>query len=182
MNLGLHTVWKYYYLQGLHQSTDIGEVIINKTFWSKLPADIQEIVRTAAMASMTETYTFNVYRNAQAVVKLRNDFKVQILDTPKGFFPGVRASDERSARPLRGQGCLLQAGSGFAAQLRQNCRTVLDEDSRSLLQSRQCGAEICRDTGGKAGRQKIIYSTRYRARTAPRPRFVCIITPAANDA
>ena len=94
MNLGLHTVWKYYYLQGLHQSTDIGEVIINKTFWNKLPPDIQEIVRTAAMASMTETYTFNVYRNAQAVVKLRNEFKVQILDTPKDFFPEfVRATN-----------------------------------------------------------------------------------------
>jgi TRAP-type mannitol/chloroaromatic compound transport system substrate-binding protein len=94
MNLGLHTVWKFYYLQGLHQSTDIGEVIINKTFWNKLPPDIQEIVRTAAMASMTETYTFNVYRNAQAVVKLRNDFKVQILDTPKDFFPEfVRATN-----------------------------------------------------------------------------------------
>ncbi len=94
MNLGLHTVWKFYYLQGLHQSTDIGEVIVNKTFWNKLPPDIQEIVRTAAMASMTETYTFNVYRNAQAVVKLRNDFKVQILDTPKDFFPEfVRATN-----------------------------------------------------------------------------------------
>ena len=94
MNLGLHTVWKYYYLQGLHQSTDIGEVIINKTFWAKLPPDIQEIVRTAAMASMTETYTFNVYRNAQAIVKLRNEFKVQILDTPKDFFPEfVRATN-----------------------------------------------------------------------------------------
>ena len=94
MNLGLHTVWKFYYLQGLHQSTDIGEVIVNKSFWNKLPPDIQEIVRTAAMASMTETYTFNVYRNAQAVVKLRNDFKVQILDTPKDFFPEfVRATN-----------------------------------------------------------------------------------------
>jgi len=82
------------YLQGLHQSTDIGEVIINKTFWNKLPPDIQEIVRTAALASMMETYTYNVYRNAQAVVKLRNDFKVQILDTPKDFFPEfVRATN-----------------------------------------------------------------------------------------
>ena len=87
LNLGLQTVWKNYYLQGLHQSTDIGEVLINKTFWDKLPADIQAIVRTAAMASMTETYTFNVYRNAQAVIKLRNEFKVNIHDTPKDFFP-----------------------------------------------------------------------------------------------
>ena len=87
LNLGLQTVWKNYYLQGLHQSTDIGEVLINKAFWDKLPADIQAIVRTAAMASMTETYTFNVYRNAQAVIKLRNEFKVNIHDTPKDFFP-----------------------------------------------------------------------------------------------
>jgi TRAP-type mannitol/chloroaromatic compound transport system substrate-binding protein len=94
INLGLQTVWKHYYLQGLHQSTDIGEVIINKTFWNKLPADIQEIVRTAAMASMTETYTYNVYRNAQAIVRLRNEFKVEIHDTPKDFFPEfVRATN-----------------------------------------------------------------------------------------
>ena len=94
MNLGLQTVWKHYYLQGLHQSTDIGEILINKTVWDKLTPDLKEIIRTAAMASMTETYTYNVYRNAQAIVKLRNDFKVQVHDTPKDFFPEfVRATN-----------------------------------------------------------------------------------------
>ena len=87
LNLGLQTVWKYYYLQGLHQSTDVGDLYINKGFWNKLPPDIQEIIRTAAMASIAETYTYNVYRNAQAVVKLREQYKVQVLDTPKDFFP-----------------------------------------------------------------------------------------------
>ncbi|MCK6450625.1 MAG: TRAP transporter substrate-binding protein [Alphaproteobacteria bacterium] len=94
LNLGLHTVWKNYYLQGLHQSTDIGEVLINKAAWAKLPADVQEIMRTAAMASMAETYTYNVYRNAVAVKKLRDEFKVTIHDTPKDFFPEfVRATN-----------------------------------------------------------------------------------------
>jgi TRAP-type mannitol/chloroaromatic compound transport system substrate-binding protein len=94
LNLGLQTVWKHYYLQGLHQSTDIGEVLFNKTFWNKLPPDIQEQVRVAAMASMMETYAFNVYRNALAIVKLRNEFKVQIHDTPKDFYPEfVRATN-----------------------------------------------------------------------------------------
>src|SRR4030095_15268090 len=87
LNLGLQTIWKHYYLQGLHQSTDIGEVLINKTVWNKLSPDLQEIIRTAAMASMTETYTYNVYRNAQAIVRLRNGFTVEIHDTPKDFFP-----------------------------------------------------------------------------------------------
>jgi TRAP-type mannitol/chloroaromatic compound transport system substrate-binding protein len=94
INLGLQTVWKHYYLQGLHQSTDIGEVLINKAVWDKLSPDLQEIIRTAAMASMTETYTYNVYRNAQAIVRLRNEFKVEIHDTPKDFFPQfVRATN-----------------------------------------------------------------------------------------
>jgi len=94
MNLGLQTVWKNYYLQGLHQSTDIGEVIINKGVWDKLSPDLQEIMRTAAMASMTETYTYNVYRNAQAIIKLRDQFKVTIHDTPRDFYPEfVRATN-----------------------------------------------------------------------------------------
>jgi len=94
LNLGLHRVWKNYYLQGLHQSTDIGEVLINKGVWAKLPADLQEIVRTAAMASMMETYTYNVYRNAAAVKKLRDEFKVTIHDTPRDFYPEfVRATN-----------------------------------------------------------------------------------------
>ncbi len=85
--LGFHTVFKHYYLQGLHQSTDVGEVLLNKTVWNKLPADIKAIVEDAAMASMTDTYTYNVYRNAAAVLKLKTDFKVTIHDTPKDIFP-----------------------------------------------------------------------------------------------
>jgi TRAP-type mannitol/chloroaromatic compound transport system substrate-binding protein len=41
-----------------------------------------------------ETYTYNVARNARAVVRLREEFKVQIHDTPKDFFPEfVRATN-----------------------------------------------------------------------------------------
>ncbi len=93
-NLGLHTVWKNYYLQGLHQSTDIGEVLYNKTFYDKLAPDLKAILQAAALASMAETYAFNVWRNAQAIVELREKHGVQILDTPKDFFPEfVRATN-----------------------------------------------------------------------------------------
>ncbi len=93
-NLGLHTIWKHYYLQGLHQSTDIGEVLYNKDFYNKLAPDLQAILKAAALASMAETYSFNVYRNAQAVVELREKHGVSIEDTPKEFFPEfVRATN-----------------------------------------------------------------------------------------
>jgi TRAP-type mannitol/chloroaromatic compound transport system substrate-binding protein len=39
------------------------------------------------MASMTDTYTYNVARNAQALIKLRTEHKVQIHDTPRDIFP-----------------------------------------------------------------------------------------------
>lgn len=87
MNLGLHTVWKHYYLQGLHQSTDVSEVIFNKNFWNKLPKDIQEIFRAAAMASSLEGMNFQIHRNAMALKKFREEHKVQVHDTPKDFFP-----------------------------------------------------------------------------------------------
>ena len=93
-NLGLHTVWKNYYLQGLHQSTDVGEILFNKTFYDKLAPDLKEIVKGAAMASIAETYTFNIWRNAQAIVELREKHGVEIRDTPKDFFPEfVRATN-----------------------------------------------------------------------------------------
>ena len=95
MKLGLHTVLKHYYLQGLHQSTDVGEVLINKTAWNKLPPDLKAIVARAAMASMTETYTYNVYRNAQAVVKLRDEHKVNDPRHAEGLLPGVRQGHQR---------------------------------------------------------------------------------------
>ena len=36
---------------------------------------------------MTETYTFNVYRNALARAGCRNEHKVNVHDTPKDIFP-----------------------------------------------------------------------------------------------
>jgi TRAP-type mannitol/chloroaromatic compound transport system substrate-binding protein len=87
MALGFHNVFKHYYLQGLHQSTDVGEMLINKTAWNKLPADLKAIVEDAAMATMTETYTYNVFRNAQALQILQTQHKVNVHDTPKDIFP-----------------------------------------------------------------------------------------------
>ncbi|ARP99265.1 TRAP transporter substrate-binding protein [Pseudorhodoplanes sinuspersici] len=86
-NLGLHTVWKNYYLQGLHQSTDVGEILWNKDWYAKLPADQRAILEAASLASIGETYTFNVWRNAQAIFELREKHGVKILDTPKEFYP-----------------------------------------------------------------------------------------------
>jgi TRAP-type mannitol/chloroaromatic compound transport system substrate-binding protein len=86
MILGFQTVFKHYYLQGLHQSTDVAELLINKNFWNKLSPDLKAIVEASVAATIAETYTFNVYRNAVAMEKLKTDHGVTIHDTPKEFF------------------------------------------------------------------------------------------------
>src|SRR3546814_9577178 len=66
-NLGLQKIWKYYYLQGLHQQTDVGQIFINGDFWKSLPPDLQEIVKVAAKASIAETFNADIYNNSVAL-------------------------------------------------------------------------------------------------------------------
>ena len=124
-NLGLHTVWKNYYLQGLHQSTDIGEVLFNKTWWNKLSPDLQEIMRGAAHG--LDDGDLRLQRLAQRPGHRRAAREARRADPrhAEGLLPRVRARDQRRARPLRGEGCLLQGGAGQPAHLRARpwCRT-----------------------------------------------------------
>lgn len=86
MILGFHNVFKHYYLQGLHQSTDVAELLINRATWNKLPADLKALIEGAVLSTTAETYTFNVHRNAVALERLQKEHKVTVHDTPKEFF------------------------------------------------------------------------------------------------
>ena len=156
LNLGLQTVWKHYYLQGLHQSTDIGEILINKTVWDKLPPDLKEIIRTAAMASMTETYTFNVYRNAQAIVKLQ-----QRVQGGRSTTRRRTSSRNSSARPT-------------------SCSIATPPRTRS---SRRCSirSAISRRSSSRTGRRSTISTRTSAMRPSPRRRSN-VLTPSPRSA
>ena len=94
IRLGLHQVWKNYYLQGFHQASDLGSIIINKDFWNKLPADLQAIIEVAAMASVTESIAVNIYRNAAALKEMQDNFGVKVHDTPKDLYPAFLKSSK----------------------------------------------------------------------------------------
>lgn len=85
-NLGLQKIWKYYYLQGLHQQTDIGQVFVNGDFWESLPDDLKEIFRVAAKANIADTLDANIYDNAQAIHHFIENEKVEVLDTPEEYY------------------------------------------------------------------------------------------------
>ena len=51
--LGLHQVAKHYYSPGMHEPVTGGQLIFNKDVWKKLPADIQEMSKAAAVYATT---------------------------------------------------------------------------------------------------------------------------------
>ena len=86
-NLGLSSVWKNYYLQGLHQSSDIGDIYINLDWWNKLPADLQAIFQAATMTCIADTYNWNVSQNGRALKELVEKEGVKVQDTPDDYYP-----------------------------------------------------------------------------------------------
>lgn len=84
-NLGLSKIWDYYYLQGLHQQTDVGEIMFNRQFFESLPDDLQAIVETASLASVTETRNTNLHENAKAVQEYKQE-GIEVLDTPDEYY------------------------------------------------------------------------------------------------
>ena len=83
--LGLNTIWDYYYLQGLHQQTDVGELQINRDFWDGLPDDLKAIIETAVLASEAETGHVNLHENAKAVRQYQEE-GIEVLDTPEDYY------------------------------------------------------------------------------------------------
>lgn len=94
-NLGLQKIWKYYYLQGLHQQTDVGQIIFNKDFWESLPADLQEIIKVAVMANVAETINANIYDNALALEELQTQNGVHVENTPLDYYPKFIAEEKK---------------------------------------------------------------------------------------
>lgn len=94
-NLGLAKIWKYYYLEGLHQQTDVGQILFNKAFWNSLPPDLQEIIRVASMASVAETFNANIYDNSLALKQFTEKDGVHVETTPKDYYPKFIASERK---------------------------------------------------------------------------------------
>jgi TRAP-type mannitol/chloroaromatic compound transport system substrate-binding protein len=83
MKMGLHEVWKNYYLPGMHESTTIAELIVNQDVWNKLPPDLQSIVEGACIYTFIRWQAkFNKY-NSEALKTLREKHGVTISKTPE---------------------------------------------------------------------------------------------------
>ncbi|MDM8540363.1 TRAP transporter substrate-binding protein [Desulfococcaceae bacterium HSG9] len=86
MLLGLADVWKFYYLQGLHQALSIGDVYINKDWYEKLPPHLQYVIEESMKAMVTDQVTMNISINSQALKDLVLKKGVNLRETPEEYF------------------------------------------------------------------------------------------------
>ena len=98
MKMGFQTVWKYYYLPSMHEPSTVLELLINGDVWKSLTPDLQEIIKSAAMEATFRSQTTANKRNADALVTLKNDDKVNIERTPDDIMVKILESWDQIAK------------------------------------------------------------------------------------
>ncbi len=95
MSLGFHEIWKYYHMPGAHTTCAWLEIIVNKTRYEELPADLKEIVAGAAMDTALYTWTKLWYQNPFDLETLKTKHGVQVIETPEEVLKEVLAATVR---------------------------------------------------------------------------------------
>lgn len=96
--MGFHQVAKYYYYPGWHEPGPALEMLVNKSKFEALPADLQQILRTVCY-SMNSWMTAEFdNKNGDYLAKLIDEEKVDIRPFPKEVMDGLKkATDEALA-------------------------------------------------------------------------------------
>jgi TRAP-type mannitol/chloroaromatic compound transport system substrate-binding protein len=80
--MGFQQAAKFYYMPSFRQPPTFHELIVNRKKWAELPADLQAIVKYAALAEITRLTAYTVDQDAKAAEDLATKHGVQILRTP----------------------------------------------------------------------------------------------------
>lgn len=92
---GLYKAAKYYYYPGWHEPGTTLECIVNRKAYDALPADLKQIVQSAARVANQEILTEYVARNNQALQTLVNEHHVDVRKLPDEVLLRLRdLSDE----------------------------------------------------------------------------------------
>jgi TRAP-type mannitol/chloroaromatic compound transport system substrate-binding protein len=95
LRLGLPGVWKYHYTPGMHESSSVGELMINSEVWASLTAQQQEAIRSATVEAFTRWWAKWQLQNADALEEMRTKYGTQLLRTPPEILTAfLKAWDE----------------------------------------------------------------------------------------
>jgi len=80
--LGFPTVWKYYYLNSLHEHSNTGDLLINGTVWRDLKMSQQAAIRSAAYESYLYWLTWVQAENGKSLARMIKEHGVKVMQTP----------------------------------------------------------------------------------------------------
>ena len=79
---GLHTVWKYHYTPGMHESASVAEVAFNKDVWDSLPEQNKEAIKSATSETFLRWWAKFQRQNADAIDEFVTKHNVKLLTAP----------------------------------------------------------------------------------------------------
>jgi TRAP-type mannitol/chloroaromatic compound transport system substrate-binding protein len=82
LRLGLPQVWKYHYTPGMHESSSVGELMINSEVWASFTPQQQEVIRSAVTETYLRWWVKWQRQNADAIEEMQTKHGTQILRTP----------------------------------------------------------------------------------------------------
>ena len=80
--LGFPTIWKYYYLNSLHEHSNTGDLLINGEVWRSLTKQQQTAIRSAAYESYLWWLTWIQAENGKALERMVKKHGVKVMQTP----------------------------------------------------------------------------------------------------
>jgi TRAP-type mannitol/chloroaromatic compound transport system substrate-binding protein len=108
IRMGFHKIAPYYYT-GWHEPASEMQFIINKKKFSKLPKDLQEILRVAIRVSAYDMYIQNYDMNAQAWEKMKKEFpNIQVKTFPKPIMNVMKKANEELLKEMSAKSVLLK--------------------------------------------------------------------------
>jgi TRAP-type mannitol/chloroaromatic compound transport system substrate-binding protein len=98
MKIGFQSVWKYFYMPSTHENATVLELLINGEVWNKLPADLREIVQSAAWEATFRSQILSNRLNAEALIELKEKHGVKIERTPNDILTRILGAWDQIAK------------------------------------------------------------------------------------
>jgi len=118
-DIGVASVLKHYYLQGLHQVVVNADLYLNGDVYNGLTDLEKKAIEVAANASLSKAMSYRIFENGKALKDLTENHGVILHDTPADYFPAymnaARASLEKNAAENAFFAEVWQSQKDFAA-------------------------------------------------------------------
>lgn len=133
MKLGLHTVWKHFYMPSTHEPATAIELLINGDVWKKLPPDQQAIIQAATWEATFLNEMLLHKLNAAALKEMTEKHGVKVERTPDDILRKTLetwdqiAKDEMAKNPFFKK--VYESQRAYAAQVVPARRAVAPDYS-----------------------------------------------------